>query len=270
MAPQQVSMLDCRMLVNPGPPFRRNAVVFFVAALSLVLVLFPLAASAAPQPTTTSLMIAPNPAMAGQVVTLSATVTSNGEPVLVGTVSFLSGKQVLATVQVVQASGTATLKTRFAPGMFQLTAQYNLNNVFQASQSGPQQLTVTGTEPTITTLTDQPDGNNYDFTATVFGFGFPAATGTASFTDLTTQLSLGNVGLVGPGTSSFQSQQMYATGTNPIGIAIGDFNGDGISDLAVTNHGANTVSVLLGKGDGTFQAQQTYLVGQNPQSVAVS
>ena len=33
-------------------------------------------------------------------------------------------------------------------------------------------------------------------------------------------------------------------------MAVGDFNGDGFHDLAMTNDG---VSVLLGNGDGTFR-----------------
>jgi hypothetical protein len=44
-----------------------------------------------------------------------------------------------------------------------------------------------------------------------------------------------------------------------IGIAVGDFNGDGIPDLVVGNYGNfnsinNTLTVLLGNGDGTFTA----------------
>ena len=243
-----------------------------MAVLLLVLLLLPLPAEAAPQPTTTALTVAPNPATAGQVVTLTATVTSNGDPVSVGTVSFSSGKQVLATVQVVQASGaaTATLKTRFAPGMFGLTAQYNGISDFGSSQSGPQQLTVTGTEPTITTLTDQPDGNNFDFTASVFGFGFPVPTGLVTFNDLTDGLNLGNVVLSGQGTSSFQPQQTFLVGNEPLGEAVGDFNGDGFADLAVANQPDNTISVLLGNGDGTFRPQQTYQVGAEPPFIAVA
>jgi hypothetical protein len=36
-------------------------------------------------------------------------------------------------------------------------------------------------------------------------------------------------------------------------VTVGDFNGDGIPDLAVANLGVSSV-VLLGNGDGTFHA----------------
>lgn len=36
---------------------------------------------------------------------------------------------------------------------------------------------------------------------------------------------------------------------------VGDFNGDGILDLAVANSFSTSVSVLLGFGDGTFAAE---------------
>src|SRR5208283_3958841 len=150
----------------------------------LLILLLPFTAEAK-QATTTTLTVAPNPATAGEVVTLTAAVNAGKAPVTFGTVTFLSGMQVLGTVQVVQevlGMGTATLKTRFAPdnpNPYTLTAQYNGTNIFLPSQSAPQQLTVTGTEPTLTTLTAKPDGSNYNFTASVFGFGFPAPTGSA-------------------------------------------------------------------------------------------
>ena len=49
-----------------------------------------------------------------------------------------------------------------------------------------------------------------------------------------------------------------AAGDWPNSIAVGDFNGDGIPDLAVANGpltiSYGTVTILLGNGDGTFTA----------------
>ena len=52
------------------------------------------------------------------------------------------------------------------------------------------------------------------------------------------------------------------------GVAVGDFNGDNKPDLAVTNGGSNTVSVLLGSGNGTFAAKIDYATGIGPDGVA--
>ena len=75
--------------------------------------------------------------------------------------------------------------------------------------------------------------------------------------------------LLGQGDGTFATQTTYPTGTQPISIAIGDFNGDGKLDLAVANLGSNTVSILLGQGDGTFAAQTTYPTGRLPFSIAI-
>jgi hypothetical protein len=56
----------------------------------------------------------------------------------------------------------------------------------------------------------------------------------------------------------------FSTGNAPNSIATGDFNGDGILDLAVVNATDNTVSILLGKPDGTFAPQVTYATGAGP------
>src|SRR5947209_6216487 len=63
---------------------------------------------------------------------------------------------------------------------------------------------------------------------------------------------------------SFITAPTYAVGSNPQSVAVGDFNGDGIPDVAVASLGnggdKSTLSILLGKGDGTFQAAQNYVI----------
>src|SRR5258708_22105446 len=68
---------------------------------------------------------------------------------------------------------------------------------------------------------------------------------------------------------SFMAHVDFGAGTYPYSIAVGDFNGDLVLDLAVANNGSNNVSVFLGNGDGTFQATQSFSAGSGPLSVAV-
>jgi hypothetical protein len=71
------------------------------------------------------------------------------------------------------------------------------------------------------------------------------------------------------GANSFQSQQTFATGLFPLGLAMSDLNGDGKADLVTANSTTSAVSVLLGNGNGTFQARQTYACGTKPSAVAI-
>ncbi len=71
---------------------------------------------------------------------------------------------------------------------------------------------------------------------------------------------------------SFRGAPTYGAGSGLLySVAVGDFNGDGRPDLAVTSEGPSfnigNVSVLLGNGDGTFQAAVNYTVGDSPRSV---
>ena len=52
--------------------------------------------------------------------------------------------------------------------------------------------------------------------------------------------------------ATFGTATNFAVGADPISVAVGDFNGDTILDLAVANSGSNNVSILLGNGTGTF------------------
>jgi probable HAF family extracellular repeat protein len=79
--------------------------------------------------------------------------------------------------------------------------------------------------------------------------------------------------LLGNGSGGFTaaSGSPINVGTQPVSIAVGDFNGDGIQDLALANYSSNNVTVLLGNGAGGFTAAAAspFMVGTNPQSLAV-
>ena len=70
--------------------------------------------------------------------------------------------------------------------------------------------------------------------------------------------------LLGNGDGTFQPAQVYAVDSpdsQPTFVAVGDVNGDGVLDLAVTNVTSGMLDIFLGNGDGTFQAAQSYAVG---------
>ena len=95
-------------------------------------------------------------------------------------------------------------------------------------------------------------------------------TGTVTFTDLQTNGVLGTATLGSPAqTRSLLGYVNYTTGAGPVAVVYGDFNGDGVLDLAVPSQPDNTLSILLGNPDGTFQAQRTYTVSSYPLGGAV-
>src|SRR5204863_212785 len=61
----------------------------------------------------------------------------------------------------------------------------------------------------------------------------------------------------------------YPTGSGPVSVAVGDFDGDGDPDLATANFNADTVSVLLGGAGASFGAKTDYATGGQPNSVTV-
>jgi uncharacterized repeat protein (TIGR01451 family) len=74
----------------------------------------------------------------------------------------------------------------------------------------------------------------------------------------------------GDGTFSTTLATYGSGGTDPYGLVVGDFNGDGHPDIAVANYGSNNVGMLLNTGTGAFAAAVTYSSGgSEPRSLAV-
>ena len=79
----------------------------------------------------------------------------------------------------------------------------------------------------------------------------------------------------GNGTFTPATGSSFTAGLSPWALAVSDFNGDGDSDLAITDHATiNTnqtaVVILLGNGSGSFSSPATYSVGRRPASIAVA
>ncbi len=66
--------------------------------------------------------------------------------------------------------------------------------------------------------------------------------------------------LLGNGDGTLQPARTTTVGASPNALAVGDFNRDGVPDLAVT-WGQGNLSILLGNGDGTLQAPITIALG---------
>ncbi|MGB6827183.1 MAG: FG-GAP-like repeat-containing protein [Terracidiphilus sp.] len=261
------------------------------AALSIALLASAPHAGATPAPTATTLAItsggsAVTTVTSGTVVTLTATVLAGTTPVTVGQVKFCDASatycediHIVGTAQLTSA-GSATYKFRPGVGSHSYSAVFvgtpNGATVYAASTSSAAALSVTGHWPSITSLaaSPSPSGNTYTLTATVSGNASTAPTGTVSFLNSSNGNSVLGTATLGAGTPglSFFNTSNPDAGSAPDSVAVGDFNGDGIPDLAVANYESSTISVFLGNGDGTFTATSTSptLASYPPKAIAAA
>jgi hypothetical protein len=237
-----------------------NGLKGWLSVISALLFLFcsPLLAIASVTATTLSITPA-SPVSSGTVLTLTATVTAGGTPVGVGLVTFCDASAahcedaaVLGTAALT-TSGIATARLRLGAGTTSITAIFQGTKTYAGSSSAVQSVTVA--PPTSISATGS--AGNYTLTGTVNAPNSQLLSGTLSFLDA----SNGNY-LVGSATLttvssalSFSSATSPALSGAPYGVVVGDFNGDGVPDLAMTV--SSTVVILFGNGDGTFRTGPT-------------
>lgn len=199
--------------------------------------------------------------------TLTGTVTEAGGTVApIGTVSFIdasNGNSVLATGSLGAAvagvgwpnpgSLSGTLDTYFVlvsdlngDGIPDLVLGSNVVTVYLGEANG--------TYSEKTTISLQQGPTSYPFVSADFnGDGIP---------DLAIPLYGSNkiAILLGKGDGTFADPIMASVPASIADIeqiAVADFNGDGIPDLAVIDGDNSVVDILLGNGDGTFTAETT-------------
>ncbi|MFL6229159.1 MAG: FG-GAP-like repeat-containing protein [Pyrinomonadaceae bacterium] len=76
--------------------------------------------------------------------------------------------------------------------------------------------------------------------------------------------------LKGDGAGGFTATGDYEVGQYSQSITTGDFNGDGIADLAVANSQSDSVSILTGDGAGGFSPSIPFSVSSYPTSVVTA
>lgn len=137
--------------------------------------------------------------------------------------------------------GTFQRRTDYATGnspVFVATGDFNADGISDLAIANNGAPSNTNTGNTITILLGQPNIND----------------------------SSASNGTFAPGAS----ERDFPVGNGPTAIAVGDFNVDGMSDLAVTDQADNAVSILLGEGDGLFGPYFELPVDQAPVSIATA
>ncbi len=222
-------------------------------------------AAAAATATVTTLTVTPSNSLAAQqIATLTASVQAGGQAVTVGTVSFYDGKLYLGSFQVVRdashgyAVGTATLKTALSVGTHTLAATFLPTATYSSSTSAGQTVTVSGPGTTSVALSSAAgSGNSTSFTTVLSAFGSEAPTGSISFSNQTSNSTLGTADLNSTAFARGFSPLTPFTAQLPEFVYASDLNGDGFPDLLVVENPdvkGTRLQPFIGKGDGTFTA----------------
>jgi hypothetical protein len=219
----------------------------------------------------------------GTVVTLTASVLAAGTPVTRGLVEFCDATapfcfdiHMLGAAQLTSA-GTAVFRFRPAVGTHSYNAIFVGTNSYSKSTSSASALQVTGTTPVFASTTsvavNTGSWGSYTLSSTVTEIGGTAPpTGKVSFVDTSAGnavLATANLGAASA-SLAWPNPQTIVDGLSAAVVVSGDFNNDGIPDLAFVGYQSNSVSILLGKPDGTFLTGTSLTVPLGSSDMAVA
>ncbi|MFC1609321.1 FG-GAP-like repeat-containing protein [Myxococcota bacterium] len=77
-------------------------------------------------------------------------------------------------------------------------------------------------------------------------------------------------GTTGSGDGTFAGADTLGLHNHPWQAGSADLDGDGVTDLAVVNRGADNLAIFIGEGDGTFSAPTLHHTGLAPTALAIA
>lgn len=80
-------------------------------------------------------------------------------------------------------------------------------------------------------------------------------------------MAAGPSGIAASSSATFADQTLIGAGEEPLGLAMGDVNGDGNQDMVTADYEDATISLFLGDGNGGFGARTTLTTGIGPDDV---
>jgi hypothetical protein len=216
--------------------------------------------------TSTRLTTIATTSVLGEAVTLTATVTPLTAS---GTVSFYDGVFLLGTTALTSRGGETSLTTRslgFGPHVFKAVYSGDVLHGASASRSVAHSITASAQEgfrPAVLYSTGWLPGEVV--TGDFNGDGYPDLAVADRHDGGTTGTSA--VGIyVGRRDGTFIDPVSFDVPGGAADLAVADFDGDGRSDLAVTNDVAGTVTLLHGV-PGSFRKGVVWPVGRSPRFV---
>lgn len=251
--------------------------ILFIAGLQAVSVY------AATQPTAATLSASSNSLNQGTPVKLTAAITANGSPVIHGEVEFcyspatscedlaLIGKAELTS------NGTASIKLLLPPGTHDIYAYFLGTTSYSSSSSLPSVVTVDVKPMRASSTADISKSGStgrYTLSSKVSGLGRQPVTGFVGFLDAINKNRIIGAANLGPSTLSYglaEPSTLWSTTSIVAVTAVtqGDFNGDGLTDLAFALS-TGTIQFLLNdsKHPGQFVQSSKSITVPNAQPVS--